>query len=122
MPRTSIAVVTPKGPYPDFPIAALSMSAAGVAADVANKNQFPYSGREIIIARNSGGTANTVTLTSNPDEHGRSGDITAYSIPAGDVFVFNAIGGLDGWKQADGMFYLEASNVAVLFTIVSLPV
>lgn len=122
MPRTALTPLTPKGPYPNFPITAGSLSAAGAAADVANKNTFPYSGREVIIARNSGATPHTVTLTSHTDSQNRSGDIGSYSIPGGQSLYFNAVGGLDGWKQADGGFYLEADHAEVLFTILRLPV
>lgn len=55
-----------------------------------------------------------------PDQYGRSGDIAAYSLAAGDIAVFGPFK-RDGWVQADGNIYLQASNVAVKFGVITLP-
>jgi hypothetical protein len=90
------------------------------AADVANKNQFTPSGDDLVIVQNShASTAYTFTLTSAPDPFNRTGDITTYSLAAGEVAVFR-IKTL-GWAQvADGKVYLEGSNAAVKFAVVPL--
>ena len=38
----------------------------------------------LLLWRNSGAGANTVTLTSIADSHGRSGDVTTFSVGAGE--------------------------------------
>lgn len=89
------------------------------AANVADKNQFVASGDDLLIIQNSGASAYTVTLSSVADPRtGRTGDVTALSIPAGQIRVFR-LGAL-GWKQGDGYIYLEANNASILFGVVSL--
>jgi len=89
------------------------------AADVGNKNQFLPSGNDLIIAQNSGASPYTVTLNSSVDGQNRTGDITAYSLDAGDVIIIGPLKTL-GWVQADGYVYLEASNASVKIGIVAL--
>lgn len=119
MPRTTINPTTLLGPYPALPVTAGSLAGAETAADVANKNQFPMTGREILVWRNMGATPHTVTLTSRADAQGRSGDVTGYSVAAGGVGAFDTGGppGLEGWRQVDGMFYFEANHAEILFSV-----
>jgi hypothetical protein len=85
-------------------------------ADVANKKPVQGS-RDILLAQNSDPTnPYTVTLTSASDSHKRTGDVTAYTLQAGDISVFGPFE-LEGWRQTDGYFYLEANNAAVKFGI-----
>lgn len=120
MPRTVINTETPLASYPVFPIAADSADITLVAADVVNKNRAAYgtATRLLVLARNTDGGAQTVTFTSVADGLNRTGDITAYSIGAGEfaAFVFER----NGWRQADGNLYFEASNVAVTFAVIPL--
>ena len=93
---------------------------AWTAADVSNKNQISFNGPKLILARNSHASSPfTVTLTSKVDGRNRTGDITTYSLEAGDVMAFK-IDNAEGWQQADGFLYLEASNASVLFAIINL--
>lgn len=115
MARTTLTRSTAPGSY-----GAAGAAVTFTAADVANKNQFTATGRELVIARNSGASAYTITITSAPDPYGRTGHITAESIAAGETKVFGPFK-RSGWQQTDGFFYLEASNAAVLFGIVVLP-
>ncbi len=108
------------GSFPALQPAVDSLDAVFTAADVANKNQFKPTGKELIIAWNSGASPYTVTVTSAPDEKGRSGDITAYSLAAADIAVIGPLE-IKGWRQTDGYVYWEASNVAVKFAVISLP-
>ena len=89
------------------------------AADVTNKQQTPCTGREIIIAQNTGVSARTVTINSVA-VNGRSGDITADSLAAGAIVIY---GPFDrrGFKQVDGNIYFEASHAEVKFGVVELP-
>lgn len=120
MPRTPLTVQTPKGPFPGT-VAATDLDYTYTAADVANKNEFPFTGREIILVRNVDGAApHNLALTSVPDPQKRSADITAYAIALDGFSVFWA-GDIIGWRQTDGNFYLEADDVNIEFAIVKIP-
>lgn len=119
MARSDLTKMTALGPYGTYGagLAELTMD----AADVSNKNQFVASSRDLVIVRNSGGSAYTVTITSSADPtFRRTGDIETYSIPAGEVHVFGPFV-RPGWLQADGYVYLEASNASILFGVIALP-
>lgn len=115
MARAALTVTNVPSPY----------SGAGVAvtmtaADTSNKNSVPLTGREIVIAWNSGASARTVTVTSVDDRFGRSEDIAAESIAAGAIRVYGVGLALEGWQQTDGSLYLEADNAEVKFGVLRL--
>ncbi len=118
MPRTTLVKTTAKGPYPTLPIGANGLVVTLAAADVANKNQFLPSGNDLVVMQNSGASPYTVTITSAVDPQNRTGDVTTYSLAAGDVCVF--LVKTTGWVQADGYVYLEANNASVKFGVVAL--
>jgi hypothetical protein len=118
MPRATLPKTTPLGGEPTRPLTADSADMVMTAADVANLNQFVAAGKDVVVAFNSGGSAYTVTITSAP-LNGRTGDITTYSIGAGEFAVFGPFATL-GWKQTDGYVYLQASNAAVKFGVLDL--
>lgn len=118
MARTNLTKTTALGAYGSYAVNAADLTMA--AADVANKNQFTATGKDLIVAHNTGASAYTVTISSAPDPYGRSGDITAYSLGAGEYAVFGPME-LTGWMQTDGKIYLEAENAAVKFGVVALP-
>lgn len=89
------------------------------AANPTDKEQFPLTGKEIVIARNSGASSRTITITSVA-YNGRTGNITAESIAAGAVRVFGPFD-INGWRQTDGNLYLEANHAEVLFAVLTLP-
>lgn len=89
-----------------------------VAADTANKNRFVATGNDIIIAHNTGDTPATVTINSAPDPYGRTGDVAAQSLAAGEIRVFYPA--LLGWVQPSGHIHLEASAADVKFGVISL--
>src|SRR5512139_124590 len=117
MARTTLTAKTLVGPKSNgytANAADLTMS----AADVANKNQVVASGKDIVIAHNSGASPYTVTITSIADPNlGRTGDITTYAMAAGVYAVFGPFY-TDGWRQTDGYVYFEASNASVKFGII----
>ena len=113
--RTALTVVEPK--KPDATIAANGADVAFTAADVSNKNSFVSTGREYIFAQNTGASAYTVTVTSAADDLGRTKDIDAYSLGAGEFMVVGPVK-QRGWRQSDGKVYLEAENAAVKFLII----
>lgn len=119
--RTVLTPITPKGPYPSLPVAADALDLTWTAADTTNQNRFVLTGSYLVLVRNSHATtAYTVTFTSTADSKGRSGDVSAYSLAAGEVAAF-MVNSTEGWKQTDGYFWLEANNASVLFAIVKLP-
>jgi hypothetical protein len=118
MARATLTALAALGAYGTYGanLADLPMT----AADVANKNEVVATNNDLIIAHNTGGSAYTVTVTSVADpSFGRTGDIAAYSVGAGE---YAAIGPMKnaGWKQADGKLYFEASNAAVKLGVVAL--
>lgn len=124
MPRTAIpsaSIITPLGPYPTLPVAALALDLVWQAADASNLNQFPMgTGKYLILARNvHASTSYTVTLTSAPDERKRTGDITTYALAAGKQLAF-LVDQQAGWIQSDGQFYLTGENSSIQFCIIRL--
>ncbi len=116
MPRTAITVQTPPGAYPGT-IAADAADLTWVAADVANKNSFVCAGGELVLVRNDDASAQTVTITSVADEYARTGDVSAYSVGAGEYALFGPIP-VAGWRQSDGSVYLEASSANVKLAVI----
>ncbi len=121
MAKTTIAAQTPKT-LGSLPLAANSADMTWTAASGtgANGNQTPYTGREILLAKNvSTDTARTVTIESAPDASGREGDVTAYSIGFGETAFFDPRSMPDGdWRQdADGMLYFEGSTSDIQFAV-----
>jgi len=113
MPRTVLAKT-----------AAGTASAGGLvaltAADASSQNYYVSTGRELVIAWNSGATPRTVTITSVADEKGRLGHITAQAISAGARLVYGPIP-KDSWAQSSGEQWLEASHAEVKFAVIAVP-
>jgi len=89
------------------------------AADATNKEQVALTGNELIIAHNTGASARTITVTSVVDEMGRTGDVSAYSLGAGEYAVFGPFG-TEGWRQTNSKLYFEANHAEVKFGVVKL--
>jgi len=112
--------MVPKGSYPTLPLAADSADLAFVVAGTYTDGEgWANTGREILVVWNSGASPYTFTVSSVA-YLGRTGDITAYSLAAGEYAV---VGPFDpkGWNQTDGQVYVAGSNVAVKFAVVQLP-
>ena len=120
MARQILTKTTVVGPYPALQPTANSLDVTLTAADVANKSEFVMSGDDVLIVQNSDPTnPYTFTITSVVDDHNRTGDITAYSLAAGEIGAFK-FSKKAGWMQADGKCYIEASNAAIKFAILTL--
>ena len=117
--RTTISRTTPLGPYPSLPVSANTLDCTMAAADTTNNNQFTLDGPVMIIAQNTDSVDRTITFTSAVDAQNRSGDISAYTLSADEIAVFK-VDQVNGWRQTDGFFYLQASNAAVKFCVVRL--
>lgn len=71
----------------------------GFVAGDPTGNTFRATGREILMVKNEGVGAATITVTSQPASRtGRTGDITNASIPAGELRIFQ-IFPRDGWES-----------------------
>jgi len=121
MARQTLPKVIACGNFPaTLPITANAADLVMTAADATNKEEFVSSGREIVIAHNTGVSTRTVTVTSVADGFSkRTGDISAYSLGAGEYAVFGPFE-RQGWMQSDGKIYLEASHADVKFGIVTI--
>ena len=80
-------------------------------------------GREVLLAWNSGASPYTVTIASQVDEKNRTGDITSYSLAAGEFLYFT--GGMTlapGWRNVStGLITITPSNAAVKWAVLKLP-
>src|SRR6266403_396314 len=116
MPKTALTVQQVVGPYPVLPLTALALAVTFAAADVANGNSFPVTGKEVILVQNTDAAPQTITLSSVADGLNRTGDVTAYSLPIGAFAAF-CPSQITGWKQADGNMYISAATATVKFAI-----
>jgi hypothetical protein len=121
MARQVHTAQTPLGSYPSLPIASNGADITEVAAIVADKEQVAIvDGKTLVLAHNTDSGAHTVTFTSVPDPNNRTGDISAYSIGAGEIAMFGPFRS-QGWAQTDGKLYFEANDATVKFAVLRLP-
>lgn len=121
MARAVITVQTPKGPYPTLQPAVNSLDIVFTAADAVNFNECVWpssSDKLLILARNSGAGARTLTISSSADTLNRTGDITAYSMGAGEYLAF--IVAKAGWQQTGAKLWLTAEHAEVLLAVLAL--
>lgn len=118
MARGVVPVLAPLGPYPTLQPTALSLdfvftALSGSSGSNGNQAAFGNYNRLMCVLFNSGGSGYTFTISSlaSSNVFNRTGDITTYAIGIGlysVVFVER-----NGWVQADGNLYFEATNAAV---------
>ncbi len=122
MARLALTVQDPLSAYPTLPVTAnagdVAFSAAG--ADFADGAGFPMTGRELLLIRNPTAGALTVSISSVADSRRRTGDITAYSVGAGEVAMFY-MNRTEGWRQSDGKLYIAGSAAGLEFAVIRLP-
>jgi hypothetical protein len=116
MSRVLVATKIAPGPYPS---AGVDVSAF-VAADASNFNYFLSTGRELLIAQNTDTNPHTVTVHSQADNFGRTGDITAESIAAGHFHIFGPFA-KSYWADSTGNINIDASDATVKFLVIQLP-
>lgn len=121
MARLAVPVQTIVAGYPATPLAvnAADITWTPAGASFVDGAGFPHTGRELLLVRNSNVGAQTVEISSVADEKNRKGDITAYSLAAGEYAAFQFP--VAGWRQADGQLYFEASAPDVNFAVLRLP-
>jgi hypothetical protein len=116
----TLAVQTIKGP---FEAIAANGADFTFAAGSTGTDTFVCTGREILLALNSDPTnPYTVTITSVDDEKGRSEDIAAYSLAAGEYAAFGVgLTNAQGWKNSSGLITIDVENAAVKWAVLRLP-
>lgn len=125
MARSPVTVQTPLGPYPALPLVAdsadLAMTAlTGSSGSNGNQAAFGNYNRLLCIFQNTDATAKTFTISSlaGSNTFNRSGDITGYSLAAGElahIFVER-----NGWIQSDGNLYFEANSALMKAAIIGI--
>lgn len=119
MARTTLTVQTLKNLYAGTP-AANALDVTLAAGDAVDGNDYVPSEKDILFVQNShGSNAYTFTLFSVADELGRTGDVTAYSLAAGEFACFPVPA--RGFKQTDGKIWLACENAAIKFAVFRLP-
>lgn len=117
MPRQTITAVETTGPWPSVASNGGGVALTETAANATDKEQMRLTGREVLIARNSGAEARVVTITSVADPvTGRTGNITE-SVPAGEMYVLGPFS-VQGFRQTDGMIYFEAAHADVKWSAI----
>lgn len=115
----ALTVQTIKGPFEAIIAngADFTLTAGDTGTDT-----FQCTGREILIAFNSGAGARTLTITSQSDEKGRSLDITAYSLGAGEYAVFGVgLTNSKGWKNTANLITVDVEHAEVKWAVLRLP-
>jgi hypothetical protein len=93
-------------------VAADEADLATEAGDDVNGNDVDCTGDELLVVHNTDVGAQTVTITAAPDEFGRAGSITAYSVGADEIAIFGPFP-TAGWRQTDGKLYIDVSDATV---------
>jgi len=121
MARLTLTPVTPPGPFATLPLSANAADVAPVAQSTPGDGWAisGNNGRQLLLVQNTDVGAQTVTITSVA-RNGRTGDVTAYSLGAGELAIF---GGFDraGFNQSDGTVRIEASDATVKCAVISCP-
>lgn len=111
MARVNCPHTVAVGPWPTA-----GVLATVTAADATNKNETPFAGKFIIIARNSGASTRAITINSVADAvQQRSGDISD-TIAAGATKTYGPFSA-EGFRQSGGVLHFEAAHAEVLFTV-----
>lgn len=89
-------------------------TAPTVAADGID---FVAQGNEVIFVINTGASAYTISIQSEPDVLGRTAHMTNYSLAAGEIATFQLA--KQGWANAStGKILITMSNVAVKVLVI----
>ena len=120
MPVTALTAQVTNGAYPALPIGAGTRKLTHVAIDASLGGSVAIiEGKTMVFVFNTGGAPHTVTIASVADSFNRPGDITTYSVPAGEVHHFGPFK-LAGWSNA-GLLGITVSDVSLEIGILNLP-
>jgi hypothetical protein len=112
MPRTLITPINLRGSFEEVAL-------TWTAMDPTNGNSCALSGKQCLLFRNEGVGSESVQLLSVDDPFGRRGDLTL-TLAAG---AYRIIGPMimTGWKQTDGLLYLDPSSSDMNVAVLNLP-
>lgn len=120
MARATITPLAALGAYFDY-VADSANSAftatTGLSGD--NGDQFVSSGNDLVIVTNTGSVDRTILFSSVSDPFGRTKDIGAYTLSAGEFARFGPFQ-VTGWRQTDGNIYLESDHIEVEVLVIAL--
>lgn len=121
MARTPIGTQAPLGAYPATPLAADTADLTFTAGDDVEGMSFAPTGHDLLIVRNVGAGAETLTIKSHASAGSRRrlGDIADYSVGAGEIAMFGPLK-VDGWVQSDGLVHVDVSAADVELVIIRL--
>ncbi len=106
-----------------FGVSANAADVALVAGDVVNGNQADCTGKELLLVQNTDIGAGTVTIAGKADEYGRTGEITAYSVGAGEIAIFGPFP-TDAFRQVSpvaGKMNIDVSAATMKLAVLRLP-
>ena len=108
----SAEIKTPSRNPPAAPVAGSLHTNFTAPTTAADGVDFIAQGNEIITVLNSGASAYTFSITSEPDALGRTAHMTNYSLAAGEAAQFQLP--KSGWANASsGKILITMSNAAV---------
>lgn len=117
MARAAITKSTAPGNYPTA-----GVEVTWTAANVSDKNDFVFTGAELLLVHNTHATlAKTWTLSSIANAKGRTKDITAESLTAGLMKVVGPFRQKEGWQQSGGKIHVEGESTDIKFAVITLP-
>ena len=121
MARVNVPAQTTPGAYPTLPIGANTRDLTMQAGYVALGNDSTLvDAKTLVIVQNTDSGAQTVTFTSVADSpFNRPGDITAYSIGAGELALFGPFK-MSGWAHSTKL-WIDVSDATVKIAVITLP-
>lgn len=116
--RTDLTPFAMSNLYSDAAPTVASLKFTRAAGDASNFNSWKMQNGDILIAKNGGGSAYTLTVHSVKDAHGRTADLVL-TLAATDEIALQIPQG--GYKQSDGKCYVDVSNTSVTLAILRRP-
>jgi hypothetical protein len=115
MPRTVVTKTQAPGPYPTTAVQVVE-----VATNATDGNYFTMTGDELLLVKNTTVGSLTFTISSVPNQAGRSKDITTESIGAGVVKVLGPFKNKAGWATSGNALEFTASATGVVWSVIKL--
>lgn len=117
---TPITVQTMLGPFATYGAGLADFTFA--AGTIKDGDTFVCTGKELLIVKNTGAGAATITITSVADEKNRTGDITAYSVGISEYAIFPiGLTNSQGWKSTTGKVRITVSDADLKVAVLRLP-
>jgi hypothetical protein len=120
MAATTITVQEIVGPFTAVTAGDLDITFA--AMTITDGDEFQCTGKEIVVIRNDNGAAQTFAVSSEDDAYGRDGDITDYSLGAGEYAVLGVgLTNAAGWKDASSNILITPSSADLKIAVLRMP-